>query len=159
MHIQASGSLWKAQLCSELFIHSIQKTFSDSHFPLNKFKIRYFHMRSFDYQYKNCFRIFIFNLRTLSLRHTESHFIFKMYFSLCYLWAFVCVIPSVRMDGIPLFSFPLNILPWPCLECYHGSWSMWWCLRIWEIHHLEKFWVFDFLCFKLATRVHFLVCQ
>lgn len=110
MHIQASGSLWKAQLCSELFIHSIQKTFSDSHFPLNKFKIHYFHMWSFDYQYKNCFRIFIFNLRTLSLRHTESHFIFKMYFSLCYLWAFVCVIPSARMESLSFLFHLISYL-------------------------------------------------
>lgn len=114
---------------------------------------------SFDYQHKNCFLIFIPN-------HMNPNYplgtwimsIFKMYFPLCYLWAFVCVIPSLR-KGIPPFSLPVNILPWPCLECYHGSWSVWWCLRIWEIHHLEKFWIFDILYFGLATRMHFLACQ
>lgn len=63
------------------------------------------------------------------------------------------------MDSLPPFSLPANIIPWPHLECYHASWSVCWCLRMWEQYHLEKFWVFIFLYCKLATRVHILVCQ
>lgn len=81
-------------------------------------------------------------------KHTFHFAIFEPLFVSFLLWGM----------EFPPSSLPVIILPWPCLECYHGSWSVCWCLRIWEICHLEKVWVFDLYC-RLATRVHFLTCQ
>lgn len=119
------------------------------------------HVR-FWYQYKNCFPIFISNHKSLTL---WAHWItlhFPNVLSTTFHSAiFEPLFVSFLQWGMefPPSSLPVNILPWPSLECYHGSWSVCWSLRIWEICHLDKFWVFDFLCCWLATRVHFLTCQ
>lgn len=112
--------LW---LCSELFPHFIQ----------NSSMIHVSHKTNSEFLSLTCevltistetaFSFLFPTTRALFIGHTESRSIFQTYFPLCYLWAFVCVIPSMR-DGIPsLFSssqYPtltlLGMLPW-ILKC------------------------------------------
>lgn len=157
MHVKANVISLESPTSFKLFPHCIQK--SDSHLPQISSKFLSLTCEDLTIRTKTFFPFSFpaphepYPLDTLNCAPFSKgtfHFaVFELLFVSFLLWV---------MESLS-FSLPVNILPWPCLECYHGSWSVWWCLRIWEIHHLEKFWVFDFLYFRLATRVDFLACQ